>query len=852
VAHQTPDEPGSVADANRYLERLAEVAGDARGVRDATTKAAALLEAQQVAAWGLRAAVSLARQSGLSWRELAAALDVPAATLHRQFQQGGGLFPPPGAPEPAPSRSPGGVLRGRRTAGSIPSRPLNLFVGRDRVLADLAALLPRRRLVTAWGPPGVGKTRLVLELTHQLVRRYSGGVFWVALAPLADAARVPAAVVAVMNPDERDRPLDETVAAACATGPVLLIVDNCEHLAEACADIVQELLDEHPKLTVVATSREALGIAGEARVRIDPLPVGVGDVHSPAVRLFTDRARDAVHDFQPGGNEDVIAEICTALDGLPLAIELAAQQCAVLPLTALRSTLARQLDLTVAGSRATVGPHTGLRTAIAWSYDLLDETERALFRRLSILPDGADQLSAAALAEGLELDRAEVWAILAGLAGASMLAIDESTPGRFRMLEALREFGREQLAAAGETDTVHELLLAWLTGRAQQLLASRARLKHLHQWAWDLAALESYRYAAALAGATADPRYATIATATVVLLNDTGRLQESRSLVGQVLAGPGLRPPDQVSALMSMVSALALGGDRLAALPHAEQAYGIALRLGDEGLLFQARSTLIYALGDHDPARSTELTRAQISAVQQTGDPGQLADPLNDRAWNLLSGGDIDEAQAVAGELLALRAGTSDSEELHTCGAIELTAGNVRRAAGHFSLGLARAVGRRRTLDQLEGLALVAAVCGEPTRALLLLGATAAWRDELNLPNHGWWADQIATALDTARNQLTPAEADAVAADGRVLTLDQLTRYARDGEIDVVPPPDTPLAPREIVIARLVATGHTTRQIAARLAIGTRTVDGHVARARARLGLSSRAQLAAWAAEHLG
>jgi non-specific serine/threonine protein kinase len=113
-------------------------------------------------------------------------------------------------------------------------------------------------------------------------------------------------------------------------------------------------------------------------------------------------------------------------------------------------------------------------------------------------------------------------------------------------------------------------------------------------------------------------------------------------------------------------------------------------------------------------------------------------------------------------------------------------------------------------------------------------------------------ADGIATALDTARNQLTPAEADAVAADGRVLTLDQLTRYARDGEIDVVPPPDTPLAPREIVIARLVATGHTTRQIAARLAIGTRTVDGHVARARARLGLSSRAQLAAWAAEHLG
>jgi DNA-binding CsgD family transcriptional regulator len=416
------------------------------------------------------------------------------------------------------------------------------------------------------------------------------------------------------------------------------------------------------------------------------------------------------------------------------------------------------------------------------------------------------------------------------------------------MLGSVRDFGREQLAAAGETGEVHELLLGWLAGRAGILLGRRGRAKDPDDWNWDLAALESYQYAASLACENADPRFGVLATAATVLLNDSGRSTEAQALAEHALDQPGLAPGDEARLLMAVTTSLALGGDQQVAVAVAERAYRSALSLGEDGLAFQARGALIYAIADSDPARSRLLVREQVAA---TGGPDQLADPLNDLAWTALIRGDLVAAEASAARLLALRGDALDLEERHTCGAIALAAGDHPRAAALFEEGVARATGTKILLDLVEGLGAAVTGSGDPGRGLRLLAGAASGRRRQGLRNHGWWAEQIGAAAAASRAALAGPAAAAAEAEGEAMSLDQLARYARSGEIDPPVPTSYPLTSREAAIARHVARGMTTRQIAARLGIGARVVDGSVARIRAKLGLASRAQLAAWAAEHL-
>jgi DNA-binding CsgD family transcriptional regulator len=452
---------------------------------------------------------------------------------------------------------------------------------------------------------------------------------------------------------------------------------------------------------------------------------------------------------------------------------------------------------------------------------------------------------------GLGLGSAEVWAVLRQLADASLLTTADGPSERFGMLAPLRTFARDELDAAGETGPVHELLVEWLAGQAERMLASRARVQDPESWAWDVAAVESYRYAAAVARDAGDPRFGMLATATVCLLNDTGHRRQARDLAEDALTAPELSDHDQVRLLMALASALVLGGAHEDALAQADTAHRIASGLGDEDLLYQARSSLLYALGDADPARSSGLAREQVRAVERAGDPSHLADPLNDLAWLAVIGGDLATARAAAAQLLALRADAAGAEELHTCGTIELAAGDPDLANTHFAQGLARAAGTRSKINTIEGLGLVAAATGEAARALRLLSAAAALREQHELCGDSWWVAQIAAARASATALLPPPAAKTAAAEGRALTIGQLVRYAAEGELAGPVPLDAPLTAREAAIARLVAGGHTTRQIAARLGIGGRTVDGTVGRIRGKLGLASRPQLAAWAAEHL-
>ncbi|MDQ1652931.1 MAG: hypothetical protein QOI35_2131, partial [Cryptosporangiaceae bacterium] len=330
---------GLVRDVDAYVRQLAEVSSRAGGAAEPAAQATAWAEAHRVSAWGLRAAVSAARDQGLSWRELAELLDVPAATLHRQYRAGHALAVPDASmAEPAPPELPV-VPQAPPRAPEVPAS-IDLFVGRDRALADAPGLLANARLLTLAGPGGVGKTRLASELAQRIRGSYRGGVLWAELAPVAPVpaeaqlgarAGIEAAIIAAAGPGAHGKRIGELLATACGAGPVLLVLDNCEHLVEEAARTASSLLSAHPLLRILATSREPLRIPGETILPVRPLTdesAGTRGGPPPAVRLFVDRARAASPDFDPDTHATAIAELCEQLDGLPLAIELAARQIA--------------------------------------------------------------------------------------------------------------------------------------------------------------------------------------------------------------------------------------------------------------------------------------------------------------------------------------------------------------------------------------------------------------------------------------------------------------------------------------------------------------------------------------------
>ena len=349
----------------------------------------------------------------------------------------------------------------REIAGrtSTPPSPLRRSTGglrgRETELAAVERLLGRERLVTVLGPGGVGKTGLATELAARAERPTV-----LLLAPVTDPAAIPRALADALDLHVVQGDVLRACAALLAAGPQFLLVDNCEHLLASAREVVATLLDGCPRLTVLATSREPLALPAEQRFRLAPLAVSSPDdpddvAASPAVAVFVDRARRVRPDFSPGPDEiRVVGEIVRSLDGMPLAIELAAGRLSSLDLGDLHARLDRSLDLL--GDTRTVT----LRRTIEWSYDLLPEDEQRLFRHLSVFPDGFDLATAEAVATRLGVG-ADAAGALAHLVDASMVDATLGSPARYRMLDTMRSFGRDRLEAAGEHEAATEQFLQW-------------------------------------------------------------------------------------------------------------------------------------------------------------------------------------------------------------------------------------------------------------------------------------------------------------------------------------------------------------------------------------------------------
>ncbi|MFI5683100.1 ATP-binding protein [Streptomyces sp. NPDC051636] len=770
------------------------------------------------------------------------------------------------AAEPARPSDPGPAAA---TGGHGLPRALDSFVGRRQELARLRTLLRSSRLLTLTGTGGVGKTRLALELARRLPSG-AGRVDLVELDSLHDGAAVAQSVAAALAVGERvGRTGIDVLAHAIGDASRLLILDNCDHLADPCAHLAAALLSRCPGLRILATSREALRVPGEVVFRVPELSLAApGAEEDPAVllradavRLFVDRASACAPGFRlHHGNGPTVAGICRRLDGLTLAVELAARRVGTLPLSGILAGLDDQLSLLADGSRTGPDRHRELAAAIDWSHRMLDPVEQAVFRRLSVLVGGFDTAAAEAVCAGDGVPARRILRVVCALEAKSLIVRVPSDAGsvRFRQLTAIRVYALERLAASGELHATRQRVLRWLNG-----LAQRAGDEVFADQAGGALAGERDNLVAALAHRTEHD--GALYARPALELARVRYLQEQPSAARRLLA-----------PLLDDAAGRALGGAVPAlaarvACQRGEQAQ--ALRLGERAVDVERGRNRPAGLANALDARAAarlcrgEFTEAVadlrecLDVVTALGDAHDTAWCSHHLAWALLQAGEEREADVLMSRCLPVLRRHAPWRQLaaalHTAGAVRLALGDLRNAERLFAEVLTIAPGSSfHALYPVEGLAIVAAESGDLRRALRLCEASAQARRRLDTEPEAPWRRRVEETAARARTRLPLSAREAAVSEGRRLGGDRLVAYAlRRGKGDSgsdcaagpVAGEHFPLTGREFMVAELVAEGLTNRQIAEKLDLSPHTVATHLDNIRDKLGLRSRTQIALWA-----
>jgi predicted ATPase/DNA-binding CsgD family transcriptional regulator len=788
---------------------------------------------------------------------------------------------------------------------------LTSFVGRAAVVDEIADQLGRDRLVTVTGPGGAGKTRLAGEVAKRVAGRFADGVWLAELAAVGDPAQVAAAVAAALG--VRDLPsaaAADALASALARRQLLLVLDNCEQVIGAAAELCGRLLLGADDVRVLATSREPLRIAGEARYRLAPLTLPDPDDpadpdESEAVALFADRARRADASFAlDGGTTPIVARLVARLDGMPLAIELAAARVEALGVAQLLDRIDDRFTLLEAGDRLAAARHRSLAATVEWSYRLLDERGRRVFRAVSVF-QGPFTLEGAEAVAGTGASPAVLH-----LVDCSLLARPRAGPdgrSRYGMLETLRAYGAGLLAEAGEGDAV-AAALAWYalqvaedamagvaagTGEvaaARWLDAEDATTGQVLDWAMQHDAAVALRLAAALAwwwqvrgrlaGQVPLLREAVDRAAAGSDAWCTGHIWLGQAALDSADPAGALRhftavrdaigdrgPSPLLARCLSGRSATLLTMGRIAeSADDARRSVALA-REGDypvaEALALAVLGLLACAVGDHDAAGQLARQAEQITA----GMDGPMARVCGHTLTTVLIGaGDLAAAQRVCAVALAE---ARDAGDLWSLGnllekmvVLDLISGRYQDAAAHLREGLQTALQtgvRARLLDDLDCCGYLCALTGRGADAVTVWAAVVVLqgREGFSVPSHpdlpeGWLERQ--EPLREARRALGPAQARAAEERGQAMSLATAAEYAlmltaagpqpatADGAAVTAPGADR-LSPRERELVTLVAHGRTDAQIAAQLYISVRTVSSHLDRIRDKTGCRRRADL---------
>ena len=678
--------------------------------------------------------------------------------------------------------------------GNLPAQ-LTSFVGRERETAEARRLLGRTRLLTLTGAGGTGKSRLALQVAAELLSGYRDGAFFADLSSVTDPDLVPAVLARALRvPEAPGRPVLEALRDHLRDRQLLLVADNFEQVRQAGA-VVEELLAAAPGLTVLATSRVALSLRGEQELVVPPLalpdPAGPPDPESlgrsDAVRLFAERAQAVRPSFElTEENAQAVAEICARLDGLPLAIELAATRTKVLTPGQILPRLQHSLTLLTGGARTLPDRQRTLRGAIAWSYDLLPAAEQRLFARLSVFSGGWTLAAAEAVGdpEALGLDPLEATTSLVDQSLATTTGAAVGGP-RFSMLETIREFGREQLAASGELDEVARRHASWFLDLA---VAAEPHLGGADQGEWlDRCDLEHANLRAALrwaveAGET--DRAQEAAGAIWRFWQQRGHLAEGRRWLEELLAMPsGQGPtPARAKALSGAGGIAWWQEDIAAARGFYQEALAIARQLGDPARTAQAlydQSFVAGAAGDFDGAFG--LLEESLELARLAGD-----EPVAARAgWMLairdLAAGDWDRALPVAERSVATWRRLGDrlqmADGLVWLGVVYIRAGRPAdaRSAIREALGLFRDVDSPMGIvSVILGLSYLARWEGRYQDAVRLAGAAESLREQVGgRPPLDFLAGFIGDPEAEARARLPADAAEAAWEEGRRLGVEQ-------------------------------------------------------------------------------
>jgi predicted ATPase/DNA-binding CsgD family transcriptional regulator len=741
--------------------------------------------------------------------------------------------------------------------GNLPAEP-NSFIGRERDLSELALLLSDVRALTLCGPGGIGKTRLAVRLACDLVPEFPDGAWLVELADTADAELLPRRVAATFGiREEPDRPLIATLAEALRARRLLIVLDTCEHIVDACAELVQQLLASCPSLRVIATSREPLRVRGETVWRVPPLSVPAGlDLESlddlgrhEALQLFAERASAARSGFVLGSeNAEAVARLCLTLDGMPLAIELAAARVRALSVEQIASRLDDRFRLLASGDRTAPPRQQTLRAAVDWSYELLSEPEQILLRRLSVFAgwnlDMAEQVCAdEQIPAGTVLD------LMAALIDKSLVTFDHELRGesRYRLLDTIKEYAASRLTAWGEEDALRLRHRDYLL-RYGEYVVSQAFVRGAPSWAERVALYREI---------TADLANYRLALATSLRCGDTaeglrtcGAMRNPWVTHGDVTEGAEwfdrfLVAADGVPAEVRG-PALVFRGD----LAFEQQDYPTVERCAREGL------DLCREAGDpHEAAalrllavaslRSGNVTEAvarideAIDTAHKLGNDWEEGLALSIKAAGTARLGSLREAQRIyeaALEVLRDNNGWGVAQVRVGLGGVARARGDYQAAISHYqgalslyqeidarpeiarclagiaavaliqgdlvlcrsslteSLALSLATGQRLPVARgLEAFAALEARAGDAVRAARLAGAALELRSAAGHPPSAGAGARLEDLLNPARRSLGELRAATLLEEGRAMGADEAVRYAI-GTPPAAPPAAAPPA----------------------------------------------------------
>lgn len=760
---------------------------------------------------------------------------------------------------------------------------LSAFIGREKEITEVQKLLSTHRLVTLTGAGGGGKTRLSATVANELVDNSKKRGWFIQFAPLFDAELVPQTIASTLGiHDVKNQSILDNLVENLRDQHSLLIFDNCEHLIDACADTANKILQTCPNIRILATSREPLNISGEVTYAIPPMSLPEqqpwrdpksGETalslyqESEAVKLFLNRAALVIPDFELTiENGSWVAEICRRLDGLPLAIELAAARVRTLSVKQIAERLNDRLNLLTGGSRSLPPRHQTLAATISWSYTLLTEDEQRLLQRLSVFSGGATLEAVEAVCSGDNIEKGNVLDMLSGLVDKSLVVANQnSNEKRYFLLETIRDFALEKLGESPEKESTkdgHLDFFLQFTEEAEMKLRGPDRnisVRQLEEERDNIHAALDW----ALESQNADAGLR-LASSTSFFWADRGYIRErirwlERALERKQEASPAATAEALRNLGLLLITSAERDFDRtddilkesLKLYQELEDKEGVASVLNFHGF---------NAIVEEDYALAKQFLNESLALQRELGNPWGIAQTLQNFAPISIVEGDLESAKTFTEETIALFQEAGDhhsvTRTLTDYADIARMEGNTKRAMEILTESLSQlAQYREQQWDiytVLKNIAVLEIEQNNLKRAAILYGAANAIQDNIKMLSTTSIENELDTKIQTiVKENLGNNEFDQLVERGRSMSPEQVIEFVSNSSDESASAQAQNdrlggLTSREYEAARFIADGKSNREVAEAMTVSVKTVESYVTRIMRKLGLDSRVQIATW------